>query len=134
MSGIVHLFDSSIHPIVHKSDLLKRLSSRLLDLPEKKIHELIGALTESMISHLCTANTHIEIRGFGSFFPHYHEPRRAHNPKTGERLVTARKKVVRFKPSQSLQKRLNEPPKATTSSAEPSLTHVNHDDTTGASD
>ena len=50
----------------------------------------------------------IEIRGFGSFTLHYRAPRKAHNPKTGERVVTEAKYSPHFKPGKALRERINE--------------------------
>ncbi len=49
----------------------------------------------------------IEIRGFGSLNLHYRPPRRAHNPKTGEKLVTNPKYAVHFKPGKEMRERVN---------------------------
>lgn len=50
----------------------------------------------------------IEIRGFGSFCLHYRPPRRAHNPKTGERVFTQAKYTPHFKPGKDLRDRVND--------------------------
>ncbi len=49
----------------------------------------------------------IEIRGFGSFSLHYRPPRNAHNPKTGEKVVTEAKYSPHFKPGKELRERVN---------------------------
>ena len=50
----------------------------------------------------------IEIRGFGSFSLHYRPPRNAHNPKTGERVVTVAKYSPHFKPGKGLRDLINQ--------------------------
>ncbi len=50
----------------------------------------------------------IEIRGFGSFCLHYRPPRNAHNPKTGDKVVTKAKHSPHFKPGKDLRERVNE--------------------------
>jgi integration host factor subunit beta len=49
----------------------------------------------------------IEIRGFGSFSLHFRPPRRAHNPKTGQKVVTEAKYSPHFKPGKELRERVN---------------------------
>ena len=49
----------------------------------------------------------IEIRGFGSFSLHYRPPRKAHNPKTGEKLMTEPKHAAHFKPGKELRDQIN---------------------------
>lgn len=61
---------------------------------------------EIMIETL-SAGDRIEIRGFGSFEVRIHEPRVAHNPKTGEQVSLSRRKVVHFKPGVELRDRVN---------------------------
>jgi integration host factor subunit beta len=46
-------------------------------------------------------------RIFGSFCLHYRPPRKAHNPKTGEKLVTEPKHAVHFKPGKELREQVN---------------------------
>ena len=52
-------------------------------------------------------NQRIEIRGFGSFSLHYRPPRNAHNPKTGEKVVTMAKYSPHFKPGKELRERVD---------------------------
>ena len=66
---------------------------------EQFLDEVKGCLGESK---------HLEIRGFGSFSLHYRPPRKAHNPKTGERVNTEAKHTPHFKPGKELRDRVNE--------------------------
>lgn len=89
-----------------KSELIAEISKELPHLPEKDIATAVNTLIEHMSSTLSDGGR-IEIRGFGSFSLHYRPPRRAHNPKTGEKLVTDPKYVVHFKPGKELRERVN---------------------------
>lgn len=89
-----------------KSQLIAEISKDLSHLPEKDIATAINALIEHMSSVLSQGGR-IEIRGFGSFSLHYRPPRKAHNPKTGEKLVTNPKHVVHFKPGKELREKVN---------------------------
>lgn len=89
-----------------KSQLITEISQELSHLPEKDIALAINTVIEQM-SDILSKGGRIEIRGFGSFSLHYRPPRRAHNPKTGEKLVTAPKHAVHFKPGKEIRARIN---------------------------
>lgn len=89
-----------------KSQLIAEISKDLSHLPEKDIALAVNTLIEHMSSVLSEGGR-IEIRGFGSFCLHFRPPRKAHNPKTGEKLVTNPKYVVHFKPGKELRERVN---------------------------
>jgi integration host factor subunit beta len=61
-----------------------------------------------MTSYL-SQNKRIEIRGFGSLCLHYHQPREARNPKTGEKVKTMGRYYTHFKPGKELRERVNNP-------------------------
>ena len=48
----------------------------------------------------------VELRDFGVFEVKRRKPRRARNPKTGEEVLVPEKSVVRFKPGQIMQQRV----------------------------
>ena len=89
-----------------KSELIANLAAKLMHLPEKQITESVNYLLELMGQSL-TEGQRIEIRGFGSFSLHYRPPRRAHNPKTGEKVVTQAKYSPHFKPGKELRERVD---------------------------
>jgi integration host factor subunit beta len=89
-----------------KSQLIAEISKDLSHLPEKDIALAVNALIEHMSSTLSQGGR-IEIRGFGSFSLHFRPPRKAHNPKTGEKLITNPKYVVHFKPGKELREKVN---------------------------
>ena len=90
-----------------KSQLIGELSKRFPHLPERDIALAVNYLIEHMSSILSQEGGRIEIRGFGSFNLHFRPPRRAHNPKTGEKLITCPKFAVHFKPGKELRERVN---------------------------
>lgn len=49
----------------------------------------------------------IEIRGFGSFSLRYRPSHAAHNPKTGEKVITKPTYVPHFKPGKELRDKVN---------------------------
>lgn len=89
-----------------KSQLIAEISKELSHLPEKDITLAVNSIIEQM-SNVLSNGGRIEIRGFGSFCLHYRPPRKAHNPKTGEKLVTEPKYAVHFKPGKELREQVN---------------------------
>lgn len=89
-----------------KSQLIGELSKHFPHLPEKDIALSVNHIIEYM-SQTLSQGGRIEIRGFGSFNLHFRPPRRAHNPKTGEKLVTSAKYAAHFKPGKELRENVN---------------------------
>lgn len=89
-----------------KSQLIGELSKKFPHLPEKDIALAVNHIIEHMSSILSNGGR-IEIRGFGSFNLHFRPPRRAHNPKTGEKLITNPKYAVHFKPGKEMREKVN---------------------------
>ena len=89
-----------------KSQLIGELSKHFPHLPEKDIALSVNHILEHLSSTLSQGGR-IEIRGFGSFNLHFRPPRRAHNPKTGEKLVTSPKYAVHFKPGKEMREKVN---------------------------
>ena len=89
-----------------KSELINNLAAKMMHLPEKQVADSINHILELM-SQTLIEGQRIEIRGFGSFSLHYRPPRNAHNPKTGEKVVTAGKYSPHFKPGKELRERID---------------------------
>ena len=89
-----------------KSELVELVGRKQDQLSEQDVTVSINTVLEKMALHLSRGGR-IEIRGFGSFSLHYRPPRQAHNPKTGEKLVTPPKYAVHFKPGKELRESIN---------------------------
>ncbi|MBV8801356.1 MAG: integration host factor subunit beta [Gammaproteobacteria bacterium] len=89
-----------------KSQLIAEIGKAQSQLPEKDIALSVNSIIEQMTSTLSEGGR-MEIRGFGSFSLHFRPPRKAHNPKTGEKLVTEPKYAVHFKPGKELREQVN---------------------------
>lgn len=89
-----------------KSQLIAEISQELSHLPEKDVALSVNSIIEQLSEKLSNGGR-IEIRGFGSFSLHYRPPRKAHNPKTGEKLVTQPKYAAHFKPGKELRENVN---------------------------
>ena len=89
-----------------KSQLISELSKQFSHLAEKDIALAVNNITEHM-SDVLSAGGRIEIRGFGSFNLHFRPPRKAHNPKTGEKLITNPKYAAHFKAGKDMREQVN---------------------------
>jgi len=89
-----------------KSELISKIASKQEGLSFKDVELSINYILEHM-SDCLGSNMRIEIRGFGSFSLHYRPPRKAHNPKTGERVFTEGKYTPHFKPGKDMRDRVN---------------------------
>lgn len=90
-----------------KSELIVRIANKFQQLPEKDIELGINQILERMSETLQT-NGRIEIRGFGSFSLHHRPSRNAHNPRTGEKVVTMHKYAPHFKPGKQTRERIDQ--------------------------
>lgn len=89
-----------------KSELIKHIAARMNYLTEQQVADGVNRMLELMSTALINKQR-IEIRGFGSFSLHYRAPRNAHNPKTGEKVVTKAKFSPHFKPGKELRERVD---------------------------
>lgn len=89
-----------------KSELVELVGRKQDQLSEQDVALSINTILEKMTDCL-SQGQRIEIRGFGSFSLHYRPPRQAHNPKTGEKLITPPKYAVHFKPGKELRENIN---------------------------
>ncbi|WP_133130650.1 integration host factor subunit beta [Legionella yabuuchiae] len=89
-----------------KSELIDNIAAEMTHLPEKKVSEGVNYIL-NLMSNALIEGDRIEIRGFGSFSLHYRPPRNAHNPKTGEKVVTEAKYSPHFKPGKELRERVD---------------------------
>lgn len=90
-----------------KSELITHIINKFKQLPEKDIELSINQILEFM-SETLQQNRRIEIRGFGSFSLHHRPSRNAHNPRTGEKVVTTHKYAPHFKPGKETRERINQ--------------------------
>ncbi len=91
-----------------KSKLIEMLALSQSQLAYKDIELAVKIILEHMASTLSNGER-IEIRGFGSFSPHFRKSRAARNPKSGELVFLPAKHVPHFKPGKKLRERVNYP-------------------------
>ena len=92
--------------MIIKSELIDSMSQKLILLTEKDVALSVNHIIDKICLALIEQNR-VEIRGFGTFSLHYRPPRLAHNPKTGEKLMTQPKFAAHFKPGKEMREKIN---------------------------
>ncbi|MEO5334522.1 MAG: integration host factor subunit beta [Magnetococcus sp. YQC-5] len=85
---------------------LTALLAHQLKLPRKDAEAAVDAVFNSMARSL-EGGRRVELRGFGSFGLKERQPRIGRNPKTGESVPVAAKRVVFFKTGKALRERVD---------------------------
>src|SRR6187399_3135200 len=106
-SGIVSITygKSAMHGTVTKSELIERISEKL-KLPNGKAEAIVNCVFDSMVKAL-EEGEGIEIRGFGSFTVREYKAYEGRNPRTGETVHVAPKRLPFFKVGKDLRERVN---------------------------
>lgn len=68
---------------------------------------VLNTIFDEIIEALAKGNR-VELRGFGSFDVRARDPRVGRNPRTGDAVPVAKKRVAHYKTGKQLHKRLNE--------------------------
>lgn len=89
-----------------KSELIKKISSKLPYLAKKDVQTIVNTVFQSMTNALSRGEG-IEIRGFGSFRIKVRRAKLGRNPKTGEAVRVPRKRVPFFKVGKELRERVD---------------------------
>ena len=89
-----------------KSDLVDQLSESL-KLPKGKAEAVVNVMFDAMVAALQNEER-IEIRGFGSFEVRHYKAYEGRNPRTGEPVHVAPKKLPFFKVGKELRERVND--------------------------
>jgi integration host factor subunit beta len=95
----------AMHGTVTKSELIERISEKL-KLPNGKAEQIVNCVFDSMVKALQEGEG-IEIRGFGSFTVREYKAYEGRNPRTGETVHVAPKKLPFFKVGKDLRERVN---------------------------
>ena len=89
-----------------KSELIARLAARNPHLYQRDVERIVATVFDEISKAL--ANGHrVELRGFGAFSVKKRDPRTGRNPRTGEQVAVASKRVPYFKTGKDLRDRLN---------------------------
>jgi integration host factor subunit beta len=89
-----------------RSELVQRVAEDNPELALRDVERLVTAVFEA-ISDQLVAGGRIELRGFGAFSTRPRDARTGRNPRTGEAVDVAAKRVPYFKPGKEMRERLN---------------------------
>ena len=89
-----------------KSELIERISESI-KLPNGKAEHIVNCIFDSMVKALQEGEG-IEIRGFGSFTVREYKAYEGRNPRTGDTVFVAPKRLPFFKVGKDLRERVND--------------------------
>jgi integration host factor subunit beta len=89
---------------VTKKEIVKTISDEL-GLTQLKTKEIVQKTFDSIIETL-VRDGRIELRNFGVFEVKRRAPRKARNPRTGDKVYVPAKNVVTFKPGKEMEERV----------------------------
>ena len=89
-----------------KSELIAAMTEKEPTWTPKEVEYAVNAIINIM-GQAMSRGDRIEFRGFGSFSVRYRKPRNAHNPKTGDRVMTVAKYRPHFKAGKALRQRVD---------------------------
>ncbi len=89
-----------------KSELIISLANSYPQLLTKDAELTVKTILDAMAQALADGKR-IEIRGFGSFALSVRPPRVGRNPRSGEKVMVAEKRVPHFKPGKELRYRVD---------------------------
>ncbi len=89
-----------------KSELIARLAARNPHLYQRDVERIVATVFDEISKALATGDR-VELRGFGAFSVKKRDPRTGRNPRTGEQVAVASKRVPYFKTGKDLRDRLN---------------------------
>lgn len=90
---------------ITKSELIEHISESL-KIPTGKAEQIVNCVFDSMVKALQEGEG-IEIRGFGSFTVREYKAYEGRNPRTGETVFVAPKRLPFFKVGKDLRERVN---------------------------
>ena len=89
-----------------RSELVQKLCEDHPDLTMKEIERVVSAFFDSITEQLQKGGR-VELRGFGAFSTRDRDARKGRNPRTGDSVDVAAKRVPYFKPGKEMRERLN---------------------------
>jgi len=89
-----------------KSELIARLAERNPHLYQRDVERIVTTIFDE-IAEALSRGDRVELRGFGAFSVKQREARTGRNPRTGEAVDVAEKRVPYFKTGKQLRELLN---------------------------
>ncbi len=115
-----------------KKEIVKQIAEQVNE-TQLKTKEIVRLTFDAIIETLVTEGR-IELRNFGVFEVKQRKPRKARNPRTGDRVDVAAKNVVTFQPGKEMEERVKKegkavdakrkPRRAASAAAEPRILHA----------
>ena len=90
---------------MNKSALIDLVTNKM-NMPRKRSEAVVNVIFGAMADALCEGGR-IEIRGFGSFVSREYEAYKGRNPRTGESIEVAPKRLPYFKVGKELRELIN---------------------------
>ena len=88
-----------------KADIINRIYEKV-GFSKKDATDVVESAFEIIKAELAKGDK-VKISGFGNFVIHGKRPRKGRNPQTGEEITIVGRRVLTFKPSQTLKKSMN---------------------------
>ena len=89
-----------------RSELLQTLARENPGLRVEEIEKIVGVFFDEITQRLASGGR-VELRGFGAFSTRARDARKGRNPRTGETVEVAGKRVPFFKPGKEMRAKLN---------------------------
>ncbi len=89
-----------------KKEIVKQISDRI-GLTQLKTKEIVQQTFDAIVETLLSERR-IELRNFGVFEVKERKPRKARNPRTGEKVDVPSKFVVTFKPGKEMEEKVRQ--------------------------
>lgn len=89
-----------------RSKLIAKLAAKNPALYHRDIERLVGTILDEIAGAL-ESGDRVELRGFGAFSVRHRKARTGRNPRTGDSVEVAEKKVPFFKMGKGMRERLN---------------------------
>ena len=89
-----------------RSELVQKIADENPHLYQRDVERIVATIFDEIITAMALGDR-VELRGFGAFSVKKREARIGRNPKTGEKVEVAEKKVAFFKTGKLLRDRLN---------------------------
>ena len=96
---------------VTRADIADGISSAVSSLSGKDAQRVVDNVIRGIRDSLVKGEE-VKISGFGKFVLQTKDPRKGRNPKTGEAITIAGRRIMKFKPSPVLRDSLNVSPAA----------------------
>jgi integration host factor subunit beta len=89
-----------------KSELIQLITERNPHLYQRDVERIVNTVFDEVI-HALSVGDRVELRGFGAFSVKERGARSGRNPRTGDTVSVAAKRVPYFKTGKELRERLN---------------------------